>query len=69
MLRFGAALSTPPVVTTLTEQLPKYVRSGVVATVYAFAIAVFGGTTSLVLTALIRRTGDQMVPAYYWTGM
>ncbi|MBV9539782.1 MAG: MFS transporter, partial [Alphaproteobacteria bacterium] len=60
------ALSTPPVIVTLTEQLPRAVRSGVVAIVYAFAIATFGGSTQYVLTWLIARTGNPLAPAYYW---
>jgi len=60
-------LSTPPVVTTLTEQLPKHVRSGVVATVYAFAISIFGGSTQFMLTWLLALTNkDPLTPAYYW---
>jgi MFS family permease len=60
-------LSTPPVVTTLTEQLPKQVRSGVVAIVYAFAISIFGGSTGFMLTWLIARSGgNTLMPAYYW---
>jgi MFS family permease len=60
------ALSTPPVVTTLTEQLPKRVRSGVVATVYAFAISIFGGSTQFMLTWLLALSGNPLTPAYYW---
>jgi MFS family permease len=63
-----AALSTPPVIVTLTEQLPKRARSGVVAIVYAFAISIFGGSTGFMLTWLLDRTGDPLAPAYYWTG-
>jgi MFS family permease len=62
------ALSTPPVVTTLTEQLPKQVRSGVVATVYAFAISIFGGSTQFMLTWLLALTGNPLIPAFYWLG-
>ncbi len=62
------ALSTPPVIVTLTEQLPRAVRSGVVAIVYAFAISIFGGSTQFVITWLIKHTGDPMMPAYYWSG-
>lgn len=61
------ALSTPPVIVALTEQLPRKVRSGVVAIVYAFAISIFGGSTPIVITALIKQTGDPLMPAYYWT--
>ncbi len=61
------SLSTPPVIVTLTEQLPARVRSGVVAVVYAFAIASFGGSTQFVLTWLLDVTKNPMAPAYYWT--
>jgi MFS family permease len=63
---FGIAV--PPIIIALTEALPKTVRSGVVATVYAFAISVFGGSTQFVITWLIRRTGDPLAPAWYWMG-
>lgn len=61
-----AALSTPPVIVALTEQLPRKVRSGVVAIVYAFAIATFGGSTQFMLTWLLALTKDPLAPAYYW---
>ena len=61
------ALSSTPVVTVLTESLPKRVRSGVVSTVYAFAISIFGGSTQFMLTWLLAATGNPIVPAYYWT--
>ncbi len=63
-----AALSTPPVIVTLTEQLPRKVRSGVVAIVYAFAIATFGGSTQFMLTWLLAVTKNPLAPAYYWAG-
>jgi MFS family permease len=62
------SLSTTPVVTTLTESLPKKVRSGVVSTVYAFAISIFGGSTQFMLTWLLATTGNALMPAYYWIG-
>jgi len=61
-----AALSSTPVITTLTESLPKNVRSGVVSTVYAFAISIFGGSTQFMLTWLLAVTGNPLTPAYYW---
>jgi hypothetical protein len=39
-----------------------------VATVYAFSISIFGGSTQFVITWLIRVTGNPMAPAWYWTG-
>ncbi|MBU6299148.1 MAG: MFS transporter [Alphaproteobacteria bacterium] len=61
------ALGSPPIIIALTESLPARIRSGAVATVYAFAISVFGGSTQFVITWLIRITGDPLAPAWYWT--
>jgi MFS family permease len=58
-------LATGAFYATVAEALPKRIRSGVLATVYAAAIAIFGGTTQLVVTWLIRVTGDPMSPAWY----
>jgi MFS family permease len=63
---FGIAI--PPIIVALTEALPKTIRSGVVATTYAFAVSVFGGSTQFVITWLIRLTGDPLAPAWYWMG-
>jgi MFS transporter, MHS family, citrate/tricarballylate:H+ symporter len=63
-----AAVSSVPVIVTITESLPPSIRSGAVATIYAFAISIFGGSTQFVITALIRWTGNPLAPAYYWTG-
>jgi MFS family permease len=62
------AIASPPVIVALTEALPKSIRSGVVATIYAFAISVFGGSTQFVITWLIQRTGNPLAPAWYWMG-
>jgi MHS family citrate/tricarballylate:H+ symporter-like MFS transporter len=62
------AIAIPPVIVALTEALPKTIRSGVVATTYAFAISVFGGSTQFVITWLIQRTGNPLAPAWYWMG-
>jgi MFS family permease len=62
------AITAVPVIVTLTESLPAAIRSGTVATVYAFAISIFGGSTQFVITWLIKTTSDPMAPAYYWTG-
>jgi len=49
----------------LSEALPKHMRSAALATVYAVAISIFGGTTQLIITWLIHVTGDPMAPAHY----
>ncbi len=62
-----AELSACPMVTWLTESLPAAIRSGGVAVIYAFSIAAFGGTTQYAVTWLIRKTGNPLAPAWYWT--
>jgi MFS family permease len=62
-----AAVASVPVIVTITETLPPHIRSGAVATIYAFAISIFGGSTQFVIKMLIDRTGNPLAPAYYWT--
>ncbi len=52
----------------VAESLPKRIRGGAFATVYAFSIAIFGGTTQLVITWLIHVTHSNMAPAWYLFG-
>jgi MFS transporter, MHS family, citrate/tricarballylate:H+ symporter len=47
------------------ESLPKNIRGGVFATIYAVAIASFGGTAQLIVTWLIHATGNALAPAWY----
>ncbi|MEI9995715.1 MAG: MFS transporter [Rhizomicrobium sp.] len=47
------------------EVLPKRVRGGIFATVYATAIGIFGGSTQLLITWLIKVTGNPMAPSWY----
>ena len=49
----------------LAEGLPKNIRGGAFATIYAVAIASFGGTAQLVVTWLIHATGNALAPAWY----
>jgi MHS family citrate/tricarballylate:H+ symporter-like MFS transporter len=62
-----ASISAVPVIVTITETLPAHIRSGAVATIYAFAISIFGGSTQFLLKLLIDRTGNPLAPAWYWT--
>jgi MFS family permease len=50
---------------TFAEALPQQIRGGVFATVYAVAIASFGGTAQLVVTWLLHVSGDPLAPAWY----
>src|SRR6201991_95993 len=49
----------------LVEALPQNIRGGTFATIYAVAIASFGGTAQLVVTWLIHATGNPLAPAWY----
>jgi MHS family citrate/tricarballylate:H+ symporter-like MFS transporter len=50
---------------TFTEALPQNIRGGVFATIYAVAIATFGGTAQLVVTWLLHISGNPLAPAWY----
>ncbi|HEY6467987.1 MAG TPA: MFS transporter [Candidatus Acidoferrales bacterium] len=58
---------TCQVIIWLTESLPREVRSGGVAIIYALSIAAFGGTTQYAVTWFIKITGNPLAPAWYWT--
>jgi MFS family permease len=49
----------------LAEALPKNIRGGAFATIYAVAIAIFGGTAQLVVAWLTEVTGDALAPSWY----
>jgi MFS family permease len=61
------ALCATPVVVLITEQLPAQIRSGTIAIVYAFAIAIFGGSAQFAVKGLMVWTGSELIPAYYWS--
>ncbi|HEX2593782.1 MAG TPA: MFS transporter, partial [Rhizomicrobium sp.] len=52
----------------VTELLPKHIRAGSLATVYAIAIATFGGTTQPIIAEMLDKSGDLLSPAYYLMG-
>jgi MHS family citrate/tricarballylate:H+ symporter-like MFS transporter len=62
------AFFTAPVLVTVTEVLPKAVRSGSLATIYAVATAVAGGSTQFAIKGLTDLTGSPLAPAWYITG-
>jgi MHS family proline/betaine transporter-like MFS transporter len=49
----------------LPALFPTQVRYGSLSVGYNLSASVFGGTTPLVITALISATGTDMMPAYY----
>ena len=63
-----SSMSSGPGLILLTESVRKEVRGLVLSTVYAVALAVFGGTTQMAITALIKVTGDPLAPAWYMMG-
>ena len=68
LLGVAGTVGTGSFYAAVTETLPKRIRGRTFATVYASAIALFGGTTQLVITWLIKVTGEPMAPAYYLAG-
>jgi MFS family permease len=58
-------LSSATIIVAITESLPKRVRSGAIALIYALAIAVFGGSTQFLVAWIIRATGNPLAPAWY----
>ena len=57
--------ASTPALLLFTEALPARIRAGAIGIVYAVAIALFGGTTQLVVKALIDWTGSPLAPAWY----
>ena len=57
-----------PAVLLFVQALPARARAGATGIVYALAIAIFGGTTQLLETLLIRWTGNPIAPAWYMMG-
>lgn len=61
-------LGSSPAVLLFVQALPARIRAGATGTVYALAIALFGGTTQLLETLLIRWTGSPVAPGWYMMG-
>ena len=62
---FARAVGLGAFFAALTESLPKPIRGGTLAIVYATAIAIFGGTAQNVVTWLIHVTGDPLAITWY----
>jgi nitrate/nitrite transporter NarK len=61
-------LGSTPAVLLFVQALPARMRAGATGVVYAVAIAIFGGTTQLLETLLIRWTGNAVAPGWYMMG-
>jgi MFS transporter, MHS family, citrate/tricarballylate:H+ symporter len=68
LLTIPAVTAASSVLVSVTESLPRRIRSGALATIYALAISTFGGTTQFMITWLIRATGNPLAPAWYMMG-
>ena len=62
------SLALPAIMAQIAEGLPPGVRSGSIGIIYAVALAVFGGSTSLITTWLTAVTGSPLAPAWYMCG-
>ena len=60
-----STLSSATIIVAITESLPRRVRSGGIAIIYALAISVFGGSAQFLIAWLIRATGNPLAPAWY----
>jgi MHS family citrate/tricarballylate:H+ symporter-like MFS transporter len=62
------SLTVGPTLIMITESLPAAIRCGTLGTLYAVAIATFGGSTQVVVKWLTDATGSTLAPAWYMTG-
>jgi len=58
-----------PLYAAISESLPKAVRARGFALIYALPVALFGGSTQLVVTWILDVTGNPMSIAWYLTGV
>ncbi|CAB3805640.1 MFS transporter [Paraburkholderia caffeinilytica] len=65
LLMFFYTMGSAPAYALMPENFPKHVRAGYLASAYAVAVSVFGGTAQLVVAWLIKATGNTMAPAWY----
>ena len=65
LLMIFYTMGSAPAYSLMPENFPKHVRAGYLASAYAVAVSVFGGTAQLVVAWLIKATGNTMAPAWY----
>lgn len=68
LLAVASTLSTATVIVTVTEALPRRMRSGGLGIMYALSICVFGGSTQFLVAWLTRLSGNPLTPAWYLIG-
>jgi MFS family permease len=67
LLTIFVAASSGANLPAIAESVPPALRSGVLSTVYAVAIAVFGGTAQLAEAGLVKQSGSPLAPGWYLT--
>lgn len=65
LLALGVAFWVSSQASSLPALFPTAARYGGMGISYNFAVAIFGGTTPLIIQGLLQLTGDELVPAYY----
>ncbi len=68
VLSIGVQTAAVAVLTAVTETLPRSVRATGLGTIYALAIAIFGGSTQFMVGLLVEATGSSLAPGFYMTG-
>ena len=68
VLAFLSQLGNGPAMILISESTPPRLRARWLSLIYAFAIAMFGGTAQVLVAWLIRVTGDPTAPAWYMSG-
>jgi MFS family permease len=53
----------------IVEALPRAVRATGMSMIYSFGVTIFGGSAQVVVTWLLKTTGNPMAPAWYVIGM
>lgn len=68
LIAFPVTFYVANLASALPAQFPTSSRYGAMGISYNFSVAIFGGTTPFIVAALIKATGDDMMPAYYLMG-
>ncbi|AMH43234.1 MULTISPECIES: MFS transporter [Burkholderiaceae] len=65
LLMLFYTMGSAPAYSLMPENFPKHLRAGYLASAYAVAVSLFGGSAQLVVAWLIKITGNTMAPAWY----
>ncbi|MDQ4490935.1 MFS transporter [Sinomonas sp. ASV486] len=68
LVAFPVTFYVPILASTLPAQFPTSCRYFSMGIAYNFSVAIFGGTTPVIVDGLIQGTGNDMMPAYYLMG-